>query len=80
MTGEKDTGVEIMHDLCYVNFSQAVRTGTRSRGIEKNMDKEKPVTLENTTKKFGSETKEREREATGRNGVTLGKENTCTHL
>lgn len=42
-----------------------VRIGTRFQGTEKYMGEEKPVTAENITKRFGSETKEREREVTG---------------
>lgn len=53
-----------------------VRTGARFQGIEKYMGEEKPVIVENITKKFGSGTKEKEREVTGWNSVTLGKENT----
>lgn len=65
-----------MDDLCYVNFSWVVRTGTRFQGIEKYMGEEKPVTVENFTKKFGRETMKREKEVTGWNSVTFGKENT----
>lgn len=40
------------------------------------MGEEKPVTVENFTKKFGRETTEREKEVIGWNSVTFGKENT----
>ena len=80
LTTQKDTALEIMGDLCYVNFSRVGRPGTRFQGSERYTREEKPVTQENATKKLDCETKAREREVTGRDSVTLGKENACTHL
>lgn len=77
---QKDTGLEIMGDLCYVNFSQVGRTGTRFQDSEKYMREQKPVIEANATQKLGSKTKERGREVTGRDRVTLGKENARTHI
>lgn len=64
MATQKEVGFETINDLGYKS-SQVVGTETTFQGIEKFMRDEKAASIENTIKKFGSETKEKKREVTG---------------
>lgn len=63
MATQKEVGFVTIDDLCYKS-SQVVGTETTFQGIEKFMSDEKAASIENTIKKFGSETKKK-REVTG---------------